>query len=126
MLLKAQMTGMSKEEGSAGPSWGASFFMQTREDVVRAVAAAVNSPMSSKDDNTGSQLQRLQYHVAKMLKGFSHPPNVENTNYNPEILTSLKRQWAANFQLQYMVWHNVPDLHVPSSPLGMNYKESLS
>ncbi|KAG4970230.1 hypothetical protein JHK85_036651 [Glycine max] len=93
---------MSKEEGSAGPSWGASFFMQTREDVVRAVAAAVNSPMSSKDDNTGSQLQRLQYHVAKMLKGFSHPPNVENTNYNPEILTSLKRQWAANFQLQYM------------------------
>ncbi|KAH1216355.1 DENN domain-containing protein 5B [Glycine max] len=102
MLLKAQMTGMSKEEGSAGPSWGASFFMQTREDVVRAVAAAVNSPMSSKDDNTGSQLQRLQYHVAKMLKGFSHPPNVENTNYNPEILTSLKRQWAANFQLQYM------------------------
>uniref|UniRef100_A0A0R0GLG1 UDENN domain-containing protein n=2 Tax=Glycine max TaxID=3847 RepID=A0A0R0GLG1_SOYBN len=96
------MTGMSKEEGSAGPSWGASFFMQTREDVVRAVAAAVNSPMSSKDDNTGSQLQRLQYHVAKMLKGFSHPPNVENTNYNPEILTSLKRQWAANFQLQYM------------------------
>ncbi|RZB71920.1 DENN domain-containing protein 5B isoform D [Glycine soja] len=96
------MTGMSKEEGSAGPSWGASFFMQTREDVVRAVAAAVNSPLSSKDDNTGSQLQRLQYHVAKMLKGFSHPPNVENTNYNPEILTSLKRQWAANFQLQYM------------------------
>ena len=120
------MTGISKEEGSASPSWGASFFMQTREEVARAVAAAVNPPMSSKDDNSGSQLQRLQYQVAKMLKGVSHPPDVETTNYNPEILTSLKRQWAANFQLQYMVWHNVPDLHVPSSPLGMNYKESLS
>ncbi|KOM47689.1 hypothetical protein LR48_Vigan07g139300 [Vigna angularis] len=96
------MTGMSKEEGSASPSWGASFFMQTKEDVARAVAAAVNSPMSSKDDNSGSQLQRLQYQVARMLKGFSHTPDVENTNYNPEILTSLKRQWAANFQLQYM------------------------
>ncbi|KAH1201122.1 DENN domain-containing protein 5B [Glycine max] len=98
----AQMTGISKEEGSASPSWGASFFMQTREEVARAVAAAVNPPMSSKDDNSGSQLQRLQYQVAKMLKGFSHPPDVETTNYNPEILTSLKRQWAANFQLQYM------------------------
>ncbi|KAG4932306.1 hypothetical protein AAZX31_17G048900 [Glycine max] len=96
------MTGISKEEGSASPSWGASFFMQTREEVARAVAAAVNPPMSSKDDNSGSQLQRLQYQVAKMLKGFSHPPDVETTNYNPEILTSLKRQWAANFQLQYM------------------------
>ena len=73
MLLKAQMTGMSKEEGSAGPSWGASFFMQTREDVVRAVAAAVNSPMSSKDDNTGSQLQRLQYHVAT-ITGYEDVP----------------------------------------------------
>ncbi|KAG4378506.1 hypothetical protein AAZX31_17G048900 [Glycine max] len=102
MSLKAQMTGISKEEGSASPSWGASFFMQTREEVARAVAAAVNPPMSSKDDNSGSQLQRLQYQVAKMLKGFSHPPDVETTNYNPEILTSLKRQWAANFQLQYM------------------------
>ncbi|TKY54425.1 DENN domain-containing protein 5B [Spatholobus suberectus] len=96
------MTGMPKEEGSASPSWGASFFMQTTEDVARAVAAAVNSPMSSKDDNSGSQLQRLQYQVTRMLKSFSHPPDIENTNYNPEILTSLKRQWAANFQLQYM------------------------
>lgn len=107
MSMKAEMTGMSKEEGSASPSWGASFFMQTKEDVARAVAAAVNSPMSSKDDNSGSQLQRLQYQVARMLKGFSHTPDVENTNYNPEILTSLKRQWAANFQLQYMVMYNV-------------------
>ncbi|KAK7388254.1 hypothetical protein VNO78_23065 [Psophocarpus tetragonolobus] len=98
----ALMTEMSKEERSASPSWGTSFFMQTREDVARAVAAAVNTSMSSKDDNSGSQLQRLQYQVTRMLKGFSHSPDVENTNYNPEILTSLKRQWAANFQLQYM------------------------
>ncbi|KAK7363296.1 hypothetical protein VNO77_05432 [Canavalia gladiata] len=101
-LRKEQMTGMAKEEGSASPSWGASFFMQTTEDVARAVAAAVNSPVSAKDDNSGSQLQRLQYKVTKMLKGFSHTPDVENTNYNPEILISLKRQWAANFQLQCM------------------------
>ncbi|XP_027333862.1 uncharacterized protein LOC113848505 isoform X3 [Abrus precatorius] len=100
--MKGQMTGMAKEEGSASPSWGATFFMQTTEDVARAVAAAVNSPMSSKDDNSSSQLQRLQYQLTKMLKGFSRTPDVENTNYNPEILTSLKRQWAANFQLQHM------------------------
>ncbi|KAK7265431.1 hypothetical protein RJT34_33051 [Clitoria ternatea] len=36
-----------------------------------------------------------------MLKGFSRTSEVENTNYNPEVLTSLKRQWAANFQLQH-------------------------
>ncbi|KAI5424827.1 hypothetical protein KIW84_030855 [Lathyrus oleraceus] len=36
-----------------------------------------------------------------MIKGFSHPPEVQYANYNPEILTSQKRQWAANFHLQY-------------------------
>ncbi|XP_061361519.1 uncharacterized protein LOC133305343 isoform X2 [Gastrolobium bilobum] len=98
---------MAKEEESGTLRWGASFFMQTKEEVARAVAAAVNSPRSSatyssKDDSSGSQLQRLQYQVTKMIKGFSRPPDVVNTNYNPEILTSLKRQWAANFQLQCM------------------------
>ncbi|CAL0330285.1 unnamed protein product [Lupinus luteus] len=100
------MTEIAKEDGSGSPSWGALFFKQTTGDVARTVAAAVNSTSSplvypSKDDNGGSQFQRLQHQVTKMIKGFSHPPDV-NTNYNPEILTSLKRQWAANFQLQHM------------------------
>ncbi|KAI5415270.1 hypothetical protein KIW84_040637 [Lathyrus oleraceus] len=75
---------------------------EKEQDVSRA---DVNSHLhSSKYDNNGSQFQRLQYQVTKLFKGFSSPPEVENENktYNPEILTSLKRQWAANFQLKYM------------------------
>ncbi|CAL0304799.1 unnamed protein product [Lupinus luteus] len=107
MLRKEQMTGIGKEEESGSPSWGASFFTQTTEDVARAVAAAMNSPRpsviySSKDDQSSSQLKRLQSQVTKMIKGFSRTPEVKYTNYNPEILTSQKRQWAANFQLQNM------------------------
>nr|KYP46856.1 DENN domain-containing protein 5B [Cajanus cajan] len=101
------MAGMTKEEESGSPSWGASFFMQTTEDVARAVAAAMNSPRpsviySSKNDHGGSQLQKLQHQVTKMIKGFSRPSDVQYANYNPEILTSQKRQWAENFQLQYL------------------------
>lgn len=103
---------MTKSEDSGSPSWGASFFMQTREDVARAVAAAAaaatapRSPrpsviFSSKDDNGGSQLLKIQRQVASFLKGFSQPPEVKNVTYNPEVLTSQKRQWA-NFQLQYL------------------------
>ncbi|RZB90983.1 DENN domain-containing protein 5B isoform C [Glycine soja] len=100
------MAGVTKEEERGSPSWGASFFTQTTEDVARAVATAMNSQRPSvvyslKNDHGGSQLQRLQYQVTKMIKGFSSPPEVKYTNYNPEILTTQKRQWAANFQLQY-------------------------
>ncbi|CAK8532025.1 unnamed protein product [Lathyrus sativus] len=100
------MSGVTKEEESGSPSWGASFFMQTTEDVAKAVAAAMNTPRpsviySSKNEQGGSQLQRLQHQVTKMIKGFSRPPEVKYANYNPEILTSQKRQWAANFHLQY-------------------------
>jgi len=107
-VLKIQMAGMSKEEVTGSPKWGASIIMQTTEDVARAVASAVNSPRpsviySSKNDQGGNQFQRLQYQVTKMIKGFSRPSEVKYNNYNPEILTAQKRQWAANFQLQYMV-----------------------
>lgn len=99
---------MENIEDSGSPSWGASFF-QTTEDVARAVAAAaaaVRSPRpsvvySSKDDN-GSQLQKLQRQVTRLMKGFSSPPEVKSGAYNPEILTSQKRQWA-RFQLQSLV-----------------------
>nr|XP_025645341.1 uncharacterized protein LOC112740857 isoform X3 [Arachis hypogaea] len=113
MSRKEQVGGMAKEEDSGSPS----FFMQTKEDVAKAVATAMNSPRPSvmypsKDNPRGSgigsrsgsnsQLQRLQYQVTKMIKGFSRPSDVKYMNYNPEILTSQKRQWATNLQLQYM------------------------
>ncbi|KAL8464123.1 hypothetical protein ACS0TY_033883 [Phlomoides rotata] len=104
---------MEKDEESGSPSWSASFFMQTTEDVARAVAAAaaaVRSPRpsvvySSKEDS-GGQLQKLQHRVSRLLKGLSSPAEVQSGSYNPEILTSQKRQWA-NFQLQLLdhrVW----------------------
>ncbi|KAF7112531.1 hypothetical protein RHSIM_RhsimUnG0220900 [Rhododendron simsii] len=84
---------MEKNEDSGSPSWGASFFMQTTEDVARAAAAAAaaaaRSPQptmvfSSKDDNGNSPLQKLQHHVSRVLKGFSQTPEVQNGTYNPE------------------------------------------
>lgn len=105
---------MDKNEETGSPGWGASLFLQTTEDVARAVAAAAaaatdaRSPRpsviySSKDDEGGSPLQRLQRQVNKVLKGFSSPPQVKTAGtYNPEVLTTQKRQWA-NFQLQYLV-----------------------
>lgn len=102
---------MAKDEESGSPGWGSSFFAQTAEDMTKAVTAAatvVHSPrpsviFSSKDDNSGGQLQRFQNQVTKLIKGLSRSPEVKVANYNPEVLTSQKRQWAANFQLQYLV-----------------------
>lgn len=102
---------MARDEDSGSPGWSASFFMQTTEDIARAVAAAAaaataaHSPRpsvvySSKDDSS-SQLQKLQRHVTRVLKGFSTPPEVKYAAYNPEVLTSQKRQWAS-CQLQYL------------------------
>ncbi|XP_028126088.1 uncharacterized protein LOC114322862 isoform X1 [Camellia sinensis] len=104
---------MVKNEDSGSPRWSASLFMQTTEDVARAVAAAaaaaaaattVRSPrpsvvFSSKDDNDNSPLHKLQHQVSRVLKGFSQPLEVKSGTYNPEVLTSQKRQWAS-VQLQ--------------------------
>lgn len=89
-----------------------SLFIQTTEDVANAVATAasattVRSPrpsvvFSSRDNSGNNQLQKLQRRVISVLKGFSPPPEVKKATYNPEILTSQKRQWA-NFQLQALV-----------------------
>ncbi|KAI3782768.1 hypothetical protein L2E82_12824 [Cichorium intybus] len=99
---------MEKNEESDSPGWGASFFMQTTEDVTRALlaaAAAASTPPSSRPsvlysskDDSGGHLQKLQNQVYKVLKGLSHPTE-EKSTYNPEVLTSQKRQWAS-FQLQ--------------------------
>ncbi|KAL7588950.1 hypothetical protein Lser_V15G38830 [Lactuca serriola] len=99
---------MEKNEESYSPGWGASFFMQTTEDVTRAfmaaAAAASAAPSSrpsvlySSKDDSGGHLQKLQNQVFKVLKGLSHPTE-EKRSYNPEVLTTQKRQWAS-FQLQ--------------------------
>jgi hypothetical protein len=89
--------------------------MQTTEDVARAVVAAATaataakSPrpsvvFSSKDDSGG--LQKFQRQVSRVLKGLSQPPEEKSRTYNPEVLTSQKRQWAS-FQLQsldHRIW----------------------
>ncbi|CAI9780343.1 unnamed protein product [Fraxinus pennsylvanica] len=103
---------MEENEESDSPSWGASF-MQTTEDVARAVAAAAAAVHSarpsvvySSKDDSDSPLHKLQNHVSRILKGLSSPPELKSGPYNPEILTSQKRQWA-NFQLQsldHRVW----------------------
>lgn len=106
---------MAKNENTGSPGWRTSLFLQTTEDVAKAVADAattVPSPrpsvvFSSKDDHGDSQFQKLQRHFSRMLKGFSSPPpEVKSGTYNPEVLTSQKRQWA-KFQLQYLVCYFV-------------------
>ncbi|KAL7136844.1 hypothetical protein ABFS83_10G057000 [Erythranthe nasuta] len=118
----------NKEEETSSPSWSASFFTQTTEDVARAVAAAaaaVRSPrpsvVYSSNDESGGQIRKLQHQVSKILKGLSSPPQVKIGSYNPEILTSQKRQWA-NFQLQLLdhrVWKEPSKLFESMVVLGL-------
>ncbi|KAM7257898.1 hypothetical protein ACFE04_013639 [Oxalis oulophora] len=102
---------MANNEDTGSPGWSSLFFMQTTEDISKAVAAiaAAHSPTlnpkpsvlySSKDDNAG-QFQKFKRHISTVIKGFSQPPETKTNNYNPEVLTSQKRQWAS-FQLQYL------------------------
>ncbi|XP_071701423.1 uncharacterized protein [Rutidosis leptorrhynchoides] len=88
------------EDLDDSPGWSASFFTQTTEDVARAVRAATTRPSvvySSKEDS-GGHLQKLQNQVFRALRGLSGPTE-ERRIYNPEVLTTQKRQWAS-FQLQ--------------------------
>lgn len=104
---------MGQKEESGSPGWSASLFIQTTEDVARAVADAaaaaisVHSPrpsvvFQSKEENSGSQLRRLRHQVSRVLKGFSPPVETKKITYNPEVLTSQKRQWA-RLQLHSLV-----------------------
>ncbi|WOG94214.1 hypothetical protein DCAR_0313507 [Daucus carota subsp. sativus] len=105
---------MENKEDTGSPGWGASFFMQTTGKAVAAAAAAataVHSPrpsvvFSTKDDS-GNHLQKLQRQVSRVLKGLSQPPESKTGVYNPEILTSQKRQWAKSFQLQSLDHHKI-------------------
>ncbi|XP_031497112.1 uncharacterized protein LOC116262143 isoform X2 [Nymphaea colorata] len=98
---------MSENEDTGSPSWSGSYIMRATEDVVisaASAAASVRSPRPSvvyscKDDNGSNQLQKLQHQVTKALKGSSPSHEAKKGAYNPEVLTSQKRQWA-RFQLQ--------------------------
>ncbi|KAL4568875.1 hypothetical protein LXL04_024492 [Taraxacum kok-saghyz] len=80
--------------------------LSTTEDITKALLAAAAiahsssrpSVLYSSKDETGGHLQKLQNQVFKVLKGLSHSTEEKKT-YNPEVLTSQKRQWAS-FQLQ--------------------------
>ncbi|EPS65939.1 hypothetical protein M569_08837, partial [Genlisea aurea] len=120
---------MDKDEEELGsPNWGASLLVQTTEDVARAVAAAaaaVRSPrpsvVYSSKDETGSQLKRLKNQVSRMIKGLSSPSAANGVCYNPEILTSQKRQWA-NFQVQLLnhrVWKEPSNLFESMVVVGL-------
>lgn len=122
---------MEKNEDTGSPSWSMSFFMQT-EDVARAVVAAAaaattaRSPrpsvvFSSKEDS-GGQLQKLQRQFSRVLKGFSHPHEEKIRTYNPEVLTSQKRQWA-RFQLQsldHRIWREPSRLFESMVVVGLH------
>ncbi|KAI4377475.1 hypothetical protein MLD38_015091 [Melastoma candidum] len=149
---------MAEDTGS--PGWSASFFMQTTEDIARAVAVAAaaatatatHSPRPSvvftDRDASGSPLQKLRRHVSSVLKGFSTPPEVKYSVYNPEILTSQKRQWTS-CQLQYLDHRSIKEpsrlfesmhqslvepnlepqvlfVYPPEKPLPLKYKDILS
>ncbi|KAL8254541.1 hypothetical protein R6Q59_032762 [Mikania micrantha] len=80
---------MEKNEDPDSPGWGASF-IQTTEEIARAVY--------SSTEDSGGHLQKLQNQVFRVLKSLSQPTE-EKSTYNPEVLTTQKRQWTS-FQLQ--------------------------
>lgn len=100
---------MAETEASGSQGWRSSLSLPSSEDVAKAVAAAataVSSPrpsvvFSSNEDGGNSPLKRIQNQVSKVLKGFSQSSDKRNLNYNPEVLTKQKRQWAS-FQLEYL------------------------
>ncbi|KAJ3695574.1 hypothetical protein LUZ60_000951 [Juncus effusus] len=71
---------------------------QTEELKLSVIQQRPSVVFSLRDENGGSPLQKLQKQVTRLLKGFSPPPEVKGS-YNPEDLTSQKRQWA-RFQLK--------------------------
>ncbi|XP_071715418.1 uncharacterized protein [Rutidosis leptorrhynchoides] len=91
---------LTREEPSS-TGWGASFFVQANEDVsvTPPSPSARPSVVFSSKGETGSPLQKLQNQFVRVLKGLSSPLEDKSQTYNPEVLTSQKRQWAS-FQLQ--------------------------
>ncbi|PKA47168.1 hypothetical protein AXF42_Ash017113 [Apostasia shenzhenica] len=122
MRMDLSVMSMDRSEDSESPASGASFFLQTIEEFAKVVgssgsASTVRSPrpsvIYSSKDETNSQLQKLQRHVARVLKGLSPSPEVKKGAYNPEILTTQKRQWA-RFQLQTLICQDQKLVKEPS------------
>lgn len=98
---------VNKNDESDGLKFSTSHLMQTTEEVAKAFIAAASaatvqtprpSVVYSSGEESGSPMQKLQQQFSKILKGFSNSPEVSGT-YNPEILTTHKRQWS-RFQLK--------------------------
>lgn len=98
---------VDKNDGSEGLKFNKSHLMQTTEEVARAFIAAASaatvqptrpSVVYSSGEESGSPMQKLQQQFSKILKGFSNSPEVSGP-YNPEVLTTHKRQWS-RFQLK--------------------------
>jgi hypothetical protein len=98
---------LDKNDGPESLKFNTSHLIQTTEEVARAFIAASlaataqsaqPSAVYSSKDESGSPMQKLQQHFSKILKGFSASPDVSGP-YNPEMLTTQKRQWS-RFQLK--------------------------
>ncbi|WVZ73407.1 hypothetical protein U9M48_021717 [Paspalum notatum var. saurae] len=98
---------VDKSDGSDGIKFNTSHLIQTTEEVARAFIAAASaattqparpSVMYSSKDESGSPMQKLQQQFSKIMKGFSSSPDLSGP-YNPEVLTTQKRQWS-RFQLK--------------------------
>ncbi|KAG8072620.1 hypothetical protein GUJ93_ZPchr0006g43965 [Zizania palustris] len=100
---------VDKNDGSEseGLKFNTSHLMQTTEEVARAFIAVASaatvqstrpSVVYSSREESGSPMQKLQQQFSKILKGFSTSPEVYGS-YNPEVLTTQKRQWS-RFQLK--------------------------
>uniref|UniRef100_A0ACD5ZCL1 Uncharacterized protein n=1 Tax=Avena sativa TaxID=4498 RepID=A0ACD5ZCL1_AVESA len=98
---------VSKNDESEGLKFSTSHLVQTTEEVAKAFIAAASaatvqstrpSVVYSSGEESGSPMRKLQQQFSKIMKGFSNSPEVSGT-YNPEILTTHKRQWS-RFQLK--------------------------
>ncbi|CAM0943752.1 unnamed protein product [Alopecurus aequalis] len=98
---------VNKSDESEGLKFSTSHLIQTTEEVAKAFISAASaatvqstrpSVVYSSGEESGSPMQKLQQQFSKILKGFSNSPEVSGT-YNPEILTTHKRQWS-RFQLK--------------------------
>ncbi|TVU28769.1 hypothetical protein EJB05_20302 [Eragrostis curvula] len=98
---------VDNNDGSESLKFNTSHLIQTTEEVARAFIAAASaataqsarpSVVHSSKDESGSPMQKLQQQFSKILKGFSTSPDVSGP-YNPEVLTTQKRQWS-RFQLK--------------------------
>ncbi|KAH7295774.1 hypothetical protein KP509_27G065400 [Ceratopteris richardii] len=99
---------MGDKREEVDPHGWKSSFTQTTEEVARAVVAAAAAVrprpsivFTSNNNNSNRAFERLQRHIARVWRqGFSGESS-KKAFFNPEHLTSQKRQWA-QLQLQML------------------------